>query len=110
MQSPIQANTGRKNTELNACEICAPSDVPTYKKAQKPIQINTYIYYFNCKMIRGDCPAVGWVRGKRFQVDVPIERLHVIHMNLKDCIGFSEREHPFKHSYNVLRTGSSYHS
>ena len=30
-----------------------------------------------------NCPAVGWVREKRFQVDVSIEILHAIHMTLK---------------------------
>ena len=38
------------------------------------------------------CLAVGWVRGKLFQVDVPVEILHAVHMTLKYYIGFSESE------------------
>ena len=34
------------------------------------------------------------VQGKRLKVNVSIERLHVIHMTLKDCIIFSESEGP----------------
>ena len=33
--------------------------------------------------------------GKTFEVDVSFEILHFIHMTLKDCIGFSENEHPY---------------
>ena len=35
-------NPGRKNIELNACEICMSSDVPTYNM-QHPIQIYNFI-------------------------------------------------------------------
>ena len=38
-----QANTGRSNTDLNACEICASADVRNYRKMQNPIHIDTYI-------------------------------------------------------------------
>ena len=77
---------------------------------QNPIQIDTYIYYFSCKIIRRKYPAVGWLRVKSFQVDVYVERLHVIHTTLKDCIRFSESKHPSKHKSNTLRTGYSSHS
>ena len=63
---------GRQNTELNTCGISAPSGVPTYKKVQNPIHIYTYIYYFSCKIIGRNYPAVGWVQGKLFQVDVSV--------------------------------------
>ena len=86
----IQANTGRWNTELNMFKISVSSDVPTYKRCKKK-QIDTYIYYFSCKIIRRNCSAVGWVPRKKFQVDVSVKRLHVIHMTLKDCIGFRKR-------------------
>ena len=33
-RSPRQANTGRRNTELNACGVRASSDLPTYRKLQ----------------------------------------------------------------------------
>ena len=32
--------------------------------------------------------------GKRFLVDVSVEKIDVIYLTLKYCIGFSEREHP----------------
>ena len=107
---PKQANTGRQNMDLNTCEICVYSDVPTYRNIQKPIQINNYIYYFSCEMIRRNCPFVGWVWGKSFQVDISVERLHVINMTLKDCIRFSKSEHTSEHKSNTWRTGWSSHS
>ena len=38
-----QANKGKRDTELNACEICTASDVHTLRKMQMRIQIHTYI-------------------------------------------------------------------
>ena len=95
---------------MNARGIRASSDVSNYRKFEKPIKIHTYIYYFTCETIRRNCPSVGWVQEKRFQVDVSIKRLHVNHMNIKDCIIFSESKHTSEHKSNTLRTGSSSHS
>ena len=80
---------------MNTCGIHASSDVPTYVKIQNPIQRYPYRYYFNYEIISKNCLAVGWVRVKHFLVDVSVEILHVIHMALKDCIRFSESEHPY---------------
>ena len=80
------------------------------KRCKTLIQIDTYIFYFNCEIIMRKILAVGWVRGKRFQVDVYIEILHVIHITLKYCIGYSESKSTFKHKSNTLRTGSLSHS
>ena len=91
---PIETNTGRQNKELNTCEICASSDVPTYIKMQNPIQIYPYTYDFNCKIIMKKCLAVGWVQGKLFLLYVSVKRLYTIHITLKDCIRFSESKHP----------------
>ena len=91
---PIETNSGRRKTELNACGIRASYDVPTDIKMKNPIQIYPYKYYFNWKIIRKNCLAVGWVRGKHFLVYISAERLHVIHVTLKDCIGLSKIEHP----------------
>ena len=52
MRLPRKANIVRRNTELNACEIWASYNAPTYRKLQKPIHIYAYIYYFNYKIIR----------------------------------------------------------
>ena len=69
--------------ELNTCGIRASSDVPTYRKTQNPIQIDTYIYSLSCKIISKNFPAVGCVWEKRFQVEVSVKILHVIYMTLK---------------------------
>ena len=45
--------------------------------------------------------------GKCYQVEVSVEILHVSHITLKDCIGFSESEHPSEHKSNKLHTGLS---
>ena len=81
---------------------------PTTSLSKKGETTNTdrYFYYFSCKIIRKKCPPVGWVRQKRFRVEISIERSHVIHMNLNDCIGFSESEHPYEHKSNTLNTVS----
>ena len=102
-------NTAKQNTKLNECGILPSSDVPTYEKVQKPIHIDTYVYDFNCETIRRNYPSVGCVKGKRFKVTVSVERLHVIHMTLEYCIGFSESEHTSEHKNNILRTGLSPH-
>ena len=47
MWSTRQENTGRRNTELNACVIYASYDVPSYINMQNEIQIYAYRYYFN---------------------------------------------------------------
>ena len=57
---------------------------------QNSIQIYEYTYYFNCKIMRKKCLDLGWVRVKRFQVDVPIKRLYAIHTTLKYYIRFIE--------------------
>ena len=53
-------------------------------------------------MIRIKYPAIGWVWGKYFQVDVSVKRLHVIHMTSNDCIGFSKGKNPSEHKFNML--------
>ena len=54
----------------------------------------SYTHYFNCGIIRKNCLAVGSVQGKRFLGDVSVKIYYVIHMNIKDCIGFSESGNP----------------
>ena len=42
-----------------------------------------YLNYFSRKIFSRNCPAVGWVQGKYFWVDVFVEILHLIHMNFR---------------------------
>ena len=78
-------------------EICKPN---TYR----------YLYYFSWEIIRRKCPAIGWVWGKLFQLDVSVKILHAIKMTLKDCIWFSESKNPYENKSNTLITGFLYHS
>ena len=57
-------------------------------------------------MIRKKCPAVAWVWGKSFKVDVSVEILHIIQMTLNYCIGFSESEHLSENKSSMLDVGS----
>ena len=59
--------------------------------------------------MRRKCPAVGWVWGFFFKVDLYVEILHVIQTTLKDCIRFSKSKHPSNQKSNTLRTVSSSH-
>ena len=47
--------------------------------------------------------------GGNFGVDVSVEILHVIHINLNNCIGFNESKHPSEHKSNALNKGLSSH-
>ena len=47
--------------------------------------------------------------GKRFQIDVSVEILDIIHIDLKKCIIFSKGKHPSDHKSNKLNMGLSSH-
>ena len=51
--------------------IRASSDVPTYRKMQNKIQMYAFTYYFDCKIIRKKCLAVGWLRANIFKYKYP---------------------------------------
>ena len=63
----------RRKTEFNACGIRSSSDVPTYRKMEKPIQMYENTYYFDCERIRKNVFSRWLGTGKRFQVDVSVE-------------------------------------
>ena len=67
------------------------------------IYISIYIYYFSYRIIGRKCSSLDWVQGKCLRVDVSIERSHVIHMTLQDCIVFIKIKHTSEHKSNTLR-------
>ena len=67
---------------------------PCLYKYEKLNKYSSTKFHYNCDIIRKNCLAVGWVQGKSFLVDVSVEKLDVIYLTLKYCIGFSEREQP----------------
>ena len=75
-----------------------PESLP--KKVKYPIQIDTYIFVLAKYLGESYIHRMG--TEERFQVDVSAERLHIIHVTLNNCIGFSEIEHPSENKSNKL--------